>query len=225
MNKTLPGARFVASYSGGKDSVLAIHRAIRSGMKLEALLITYNTDRGRSWFHGIPENVLEQISQSIGVPIRLIRTSGQDYTEKFEKALKLEQQNGVQACVFGDIDIAGHLEWGTQRCEATGLQACFPLWNEDRRKLTEECIRSGFRPTVTVVDTRRLDASFAGRPLTMETVHQMEQAGIDPCGENGEYHSFVNDGPIFSSPVPVTFEPVIVMNGYAITPIVLKTEP
>ena len=224
MDKTLPGTRFVASYSGGKDSVLAIYRAIRCGMKLQALLITYNTDRGRSWFHGVPENVLEQVSESIGVPIRLIRTTGAQYADNFEKVLKAEQQNGAQACVFGDIDIEGHLEWCTARCEAVGLKACFPLWQENRRMLVEECVQSGFRATITVVDTERLDSSFAGKPLTLETIGQMETAGIDSCGENGEYHSFVTDGPIFSKPIPVTFDTAIVLNGYAITPIVLKTD-
>ncbi len=222
MNKVCPGLRFVASYSGGKDSVLAIHRAIQSGMTLQALLITYNTDMGRSWFHGIPEDVLEKISDSVGVPVRLIRTTGVDYAENFEKALQEAQQSGAQACVFGDIDIQGHLDWCSDRCQAAGLTACFPLWQEDRRALAEECIRSGFRPTVTVVDTRRLDVSFAGRPLTLETLEQMAQAGIDPCGENGEYHSFVTGGPIFSRPLDVAFEPTIDLGDYAVTPVVQR---
>lgn len=222
MNKTCEGLRFVASYSGGKDSMLAIHRAIQNGMKLQALLITYNTDRGRSWFHGIPEDVLMAISESIGVPIHLIRTAGAEYGDNFEKALLEEKQRGAQACVFGDIDIPGHLEWGSERCRAVGLTPCFPLWQENRRALAEECIRSGFRPVVTVVDTSRLDASFAGKPLTLETLQRMEEAGIDPCGENGEYHSFVSDGPIFSHPVDVEFEMPIMQNGFAVVPIKLR---
>lgn len=222
MQKTCAGLRFVASYSGGKDSVLAIHRAIQSGMKLEALLITYNIDRKRSWFHGIDEDVLHKISESIGVPVRLIRTSGADYAENFEKALKAEQQRGAQACVFGDIDIEGHLEWGSERCRAAGLIPCFPLWKEDRHALAEECIRSGFKPTVTVVDTKRLDASFAGRPLTLEVLDEMKKAGIDACGENGEYHSFVADGPIFSFSIPVAFDTPLLLDGFAVTPMKLQ---
>lgn len=87
MNKLLPGLPFVASYSGGKDSALAIHRAVQSGMKLQALLITYNVDRGRSWFHGIPAEVLAKVERSVGVPVRLIRTTGPEYAAAFEAAL------------------------------------------------------------------------------------------------------------------------------------------
>lgn len=225
MEKVCPGLRFVASYSGGKDSVLAIHRAIQSGMVLQALLITYNTDRERSWFHGIPEDILQKISQSFGVPVRLIRTTGSAYEANFEAALREERERGAQACVFGDIDIQGHLDWCSARCRATGLTACFPLWQEERRALAEECIRSGFRPTITVVDTKRLDASFAGRPLTLEALDEMEQAGIDACGENGEYHSFVSDGPLFSQPIPVAFGTPTVLDGYAVTPMTLRPAP
>lgn len=223
MQKIIPGLRFVASYSGGKDSVLAIHRAIQGGMKLQALLITYNTDRGRSWFHGIPEEILQAVSESVGVPVRLIRTAGTSYAADFEAALREQRALGAEACVFGDIDIQGHLDWCTERCLAAGLQPCFPLWQEDRRALAEECLQSGFRPTITVVDTKRLAAGFAARPLTREALDQMEQAGVDACGENGEYHSFVADGPIFSRPIPVSFGETFLLDGYAIAPLTLRT--
>lgn len=225
MNKVCPGLRFVASYSGGKDSVLAIHRALQSGMTLQALLITYNEDRGRSWFHGIPEDVLAQVSDAIGVPVRLIRTAGADYERNFEQALREERERGAQACVFGDIDIQGHLDWCSARCEAVGMTPCFPLWQENRRALVEEGLRSGFKPQITVVNTKYLDASFVGRPLSFAVLDEMEAAGIDPCGENGEYHSFVSDGPIFKHPVRVALEPPMLLDGYAITPIVPRTGP
>ena len=205
MNKLLPGLPFVASYSGGKDSALAIHRAVQSGMKLQALLITYNVDRGRSWFHGIPAEVLAEVERSVGAPVRLIRTTG-----------------GAEACVFGDIDIQGHLDWGAGRCRAAGLAACFPLWQEDRLALAKECLASGFKPTVTVVDTRRLPADFAGRPLTEELLDEMARRGADPCGENGEYHTFVPEGPIFAQPVPVAVGPAQLVDGYAVAPLAAR---
>lgn len=222
MNKTVPGLRFVASYSGGKDSVLAIHRAIQSGMTLQALLITYNTDRGRSWFHGLPEEVLQAVSASVGVPVYLIRTTGQDYEKNFEEALRRQRALGAQACVFGDIDIQGHLDWCSERCRAVGLTPCFPLWRENRRQLAEECIASGYRPVITVVDTARLDAAFAGMPLTGATLAALEEAGVDACGENGEYHTFVAAGPVFSRPVDVSFASPTVIDGYAISPVQMR---
>ena len=222
MNKLLPGLPFVASYSGGKDSALAIHRAVQSGMKLQALLITYNVDRGRSWFHGIPAEVLAEVERSVGAPVRLIRTTGPEYAAAFEAALAEEKALGARACVFGDIDIQGHLDWCSERCRAAGLEACFPLWQEERLGLVKECLASGFKPTVTVVDTRRLPADFAGQPLTEELLDEMARRGADPCGENGEYHTFVPEGPIFAQPVPVAVGPAQLVDGYAVAPLAAR---
>lgn len=216
--KDWKGVRFVASYSGGKDSVLAIHRAIRRGMLLQALIITYNTDKGRSWFHGIPPEILAEVEQAVGVPVRLIETSGADYTANFERVLREQKALGAQACVFGDIDIDGHLEWCTERCEAVGLDACFPLWKEDREHLVHECIDSGFVPRITVVDTKRLGAAFLGRAITPEVMEAIKAAGADVCGEEGEYHTFVTDGPLFSHPLPVAFGAPQQAGDYAVLP-------
>lgn len=213
------GIPFVASYSGGKDSVLAIHRAVSAGMVLKALIITYNTDRGRSWFHGIPLEVLSQVEASVGVPVILIKTSGSDYNENFERVLREQKALGAEACVFGDIDIPGHLEWGAERCKAAALESCFPLWQESRASLVRECIESGFSPVITVVDSRRLSTDFLGRQLTLDAMEEIEAAGADVCGENGEYHTFVVDGPIFSFPIPVTFGEPQMQGDYGVLPI------
>ena len=222
MNKLLPGLPFVASYSGGKDSALAIHRAVQSGMKLQALLITYNVDRGRSWFHGIPAEVLAEVERSVGVPVRLIRTTGPEYAAAFEAALAREKALGARACVFGDIDIQGHLDWCNERCRAAGLEACFPLWQEERLELVKECLASGFKPIVTVVDARLLPTDFAGQPLTEELLDEMARRGADPCGENGEYHTFVPEGPIFARPIPVAVGPAQLVDGYAVAPLAAR---
>lgn len=199
------GMRFIASYSGGKDSVLAIHRAIKSGMLLQALIITYNTDMGRSWFHGIPLDILSEVEKSVQVPVILIRTSGNDYNDNFERILREQKELGAQACVFGDIDIDGHLEWCSERCKNVGIEPCFPLWKEEREALVRECVQSGFVPYITVVDTSRLDSSFLGRPLTLSLMEEIKAAGADVCGEEGEYHTFVADGPIFAKPLDIAF--------------------
>lgn len=216
--KNVKGIPFVASYSGGKDSVLAIHRAVSGGMILQALIITYNLDKGRSWFHGIPGEVLAQVEQSVGVPVRLIETTGDKYNENFERVLLEQKALGAQACVFGDIDIPGHLEWGMERCKAVGMEACFPLWQESRAALVRECIESGFAPVITVVDSKRLSPDFLGRRLTLDVMKEIEAAGADVCGENGEYHTFVVDGHIFSSPIPVSFGSPLMQGDYGVLP-------
>lgn len=216
------GVPFVASYSGGKDSVLAIHRAVAMGMELRGLLITYNTAKGRSWFHGISKEVLAQVSKSVGVPVTLIETDGFDYVEKFEDFLRRQKKNGVEACAFGDIDIQDHLDWGIDRCKAVGLKACHPLWQASRKDLVRESIETGYVPVITVVDSRRLSTDFLGRRLTLELMEDIEKAGADVCGENGEYHTFVVDGPIFHFPIPVTFGEKLMQGDFGVVPMELK---
>lgn len=219
--ETWENVPFAASYSGGKDSVLAIHRAIKMGMVLKGLLITYNVGKDRSWFHGVPRDILAEVEKSVGVPITFVETDGTDYNEKFEEALLQQKVLGAEACVFGDIDIQPHLGWGIDRCRAVGLHPCHPLWQESRKALARECIDSGFVPRITVVDSARLPISFLGRQLNMETMDEIEQAGADVCGENGEYHTFVVDGPIFSCPIPVKFREPLMQGQFGVLPMEL----
>ncbi len=213
------GKKFVASYSGGKDSILAIYRAIKQGLTPLALITTYNTDRKRSWFHGIPEAVLTRISKSLDIPIWLIKTSGDEYSENFEKTLQSAKELGAEICVFGDIDIEEHKKWCSERCQAVGMEALLPLWGEARDRLVYEFIDSGFTSNITVIDTRRMSECFLGQKLTKETMDLIAAQGVDICGENGEYHTFVSDGPIFNQPIDFSFGEKIVENGYAVLPI------
>ncbi len=214
------GKLFVASYSGGKDSILALYRAIKQGMKPVALIITYNTDRQRSWFHGIPEEVLESVSESLGIPIWLIKTSGKEYAENFEKGLMRAKALGAQTCVYGDIDLEEHRTWCNERCANVGLEAYFPLWGEERQSIVREFVQSGFKAYFTVIDTDRMSAEYLGSPLTMEIIERLAAQGVDPCGENGEYHTFAAEGPIFNKKVSFAFGESLQEDKYAILSIV-----
>ena len=214
--------KFTASYSGGKDSVLAVYRAIRQGYEAAELVTTYNTDKNRSWFHGIPETVLESVSDSLGIPVRLIKTAGEDYAKNFEKALLRAKELGTEICVFGDIDIEDHHAWCSKRCRNVGIEPLFPLWGEDRKKLVYEFIDSGFIANITVIDTSRMSADFLGQTLTRETVDCIAAQGADICGENGEYHTFVSAGPIFNKPIAFSFGEKMLVDGYAVLPIIRK---
>ena len=118
--------KFVASYSGGKESALAIHEAVKQGHTPELLITTYNTDRNRSHFHGIPHPLLERVSGSLGIQLMLVKTSGEEYAINFEKALAHAKNMGMEACVFGDIDIEGHIQWCSERCQK--LQQLTPIF-------------------------------------------------------------------------------------------------
>ena len=213
-----PGKRFVASYSGGKDSVFAIYRAISGGMLPHRLITTYNTDMARSWFHGIPGDVLSAVSKSLGIEIELIRTSGKEYGASFEAALVRACSEGAEVCVFGDIDIEAHLEWCSERCAIAGVAPCLPLWGGERKALVLEFLAAGFMTVITTVDTTRMPESYLGKTLSPEIVDELEAAGIDACGENGEFHTFTFDGPIFKEPVLPMFGAPIRRDKYSTLP-------
>ena len=219
MVKTFCGKKFVASYSGGKDSILAIYRAIKLGMEPISLIITYNIDMVRSWFHGVPGDLLNEVSASLNIPIKLIKTSGKDYVANFEKELRAQKENGAEICVFGDIDIEEHLKWCTDRCDAAGMEAFFPLWQEERKALVDEFIENGFTANIIVVDTDRLSEKHLGMTLSPETISSIVSEGADACGENGEYHTFVSDGPLFRKPVSFRYGELVRRGQYAVLPI------
>ena len=211
--------RFVASYSGGKDSVLALHRAVKQGHEPIFLLTTYNVEREGSFFHAIPEKILEAVSKSLNIPLLLVRTSGTDYQERFEEALLKAKVQGAQACVFGDIDIEEHRQWPSERCANTGLEPLFPLWGEDRKKIVYEFIDSGFVAHIVVVNTKYMGTEYLGQQLTRETLANIDTQGIDICGENGEFHTLVTGGPLFQKQISFSFGKSVVENDYAYLPV------
>lgn len=215
----LKGKKFVASYSGGKDSMLAIYRAIKAGLEPLCFIITYNRDRNLSWFHGVPKGLLDNVSKSLNIPIWLIETNGEEYTKNFEKGLTKAKELGAEVCIFGDIDLEGHLVWCSERCENVGIKPCFPLWKENRKILVYEFLESGFSSAFTVINTKMLNDKFLGMTMTKEICEQIEKEGADICGENGEYHTFVYNGPIFKEEIKFKFGDKIENNGYSILPI------
>ena len=194
----LKGKKFVASYSGGKDSVLAIYRAINLGLIPLELIMTYNTGAKRSWFHVLPADMIKKAGDSLGLPIQLVKTPPELYESNFEKALADAVKRGAEVCIFGDIDLEGHLKWCTERCEKTGLIPFFPLLKESRKKVVHEFIERGFLSMITIVDTSRLPERFLGQILSKEIIEEIENCGADICGENGEYHTFTFNGPLFT---------------------------
>ncbi|MGG5461733.1 diphthine--ammonia ligase [Clostridium sp. B9] len=190
--------KFVVSYSCGKDSTLSLYRMIKEGHKPVALLVTVDKKVLRSWFHGIPDQLLKDVSNSLDIPMVLVESNGTNYAETFVEALtKVKEEMGAEACVFGDIDLMAHRTWCEDKCEKAGLEAIFPLWEEDREKLTYEFIDSGFKTVIKNVRLKELGEEFLGKVLTKDLVQKIKAAGADACGENGEYHTFVFDEPLF----------------------------
>ena len=192
---------FAISYSGGKDSALALYRMITDGHKPVALIATVNIEQKRSWFHGIQQELLEAVSNSLNIPMIYCDCTPNDYAKAFEDGLIKAREMGVSACVFGDIDIDEHKRWNEERCKNAGLDCVLPLWNQNREAVVCEMIEVGFKAFIKIVQTDKLDESFLGKDLSISLINKIRLTGSDVCGENGEYHTFVYDGPIFAYPV------------------------
>ncbi|MES3025737.1 MAG: diphthine--ammonia ligase [Pseudomonadota bacterium] len=190
----------LVSWSGGKDSCLALWRARASGTEI-ALLITAMDEAGqKSRSHGIPPALLAAQAHAIGAPLTFYDTSWTSYEEKFIGVLGAARADGISQAIFGDIDLLAHREWEEKVCAAAGLEACLPLWLEPRRKLVDEFIAAGFKAVVVCVNGNYLGPEWCGREFDADFLAELPE-GVDACGENGEFHTFVYDGPAFGHPV------------------------
>jgi diphthine-ammonia ligase len=214
MTDPLSDNRFVCSWSGGKDSCLALWRAIRAGGYPACLLTMLNETGVVSRSHGLPRSLLEGQAASLGIPIFLRAASWQTYEAEFSLALREFRERGVASAVFGDIDMDDHRDWCRRVSAGAGLAARHPLWKEPRRKLLEEFIAAGFQAVIVVVEAGKLGSGWIGRSLDADAVTALEKAGVDPCGEAGEYHTAVTDGPLFREAVPLPLPAPAFHEGY-----------
>lgn len=197
----LDNVNFFCSWSGGKDSCLALHRAVKQGGVPRFLLTTMHESCALSRGHGIPLGVIEAQADSLGVPLFIRSTSWEDYEENFSSELLVIKEKGVTAGVFGDIDLEEHREWVERVCAAQGMEAFLPLWGGDRNSLLNEFLSAGFSAVIVAVREGLLGREYLGRVLDADLVSELEGEGVDVSGENGEYHTFVTNGPLFSRPI------------------------
>lgn len=207
--------KFVLSYSGGKDCILALYRKIQAGCTPVALLTTVKKSSNETWTHGLTFDLLDQVSKSLELPIIYAECDVSEYETKFEEKLKIAKEMGATSVVYGDIDIELHKQWDIDRATNAGLNYEFPLWQEDREKLVHEVIDSGFKAIIKKVNLDCMSEDFLGKTLTKELVEKIKETGSDPCGENGEYHTFVVDGPIFNYKIDVKHDDFRVEYNYA----------
>lgn len=193
--------KFVMSYSCGKDSTLALHKMIEQGNQPVALLVMVNEEAGRSYFHGADGALLEEFSRAMELPLILCPTKGDIYHLEFEKGLKKAKEMGAETVCFGDIDIEGNRAWGEERCKKVGLSWEYPLWHFDREEAVNQMMAAGYKCIVKAINNQMLPKEILGKEINPQTVAIMKEAGIDVCGENGEYHSIAVDGPTFKRPL------------------------
>ncbi|MBN1537096.1 MAG: diphthine--ammonia ligase [Anaerolineales bacterium] len=200
---SIQGKSFFCSWSGGKDSCLALHRAIQQGGKSAFLLTMFREDGQRSHSHGLPVSTLQRQAKSLGIPLVTGNASWSDYTAVFSSILKQFKTQGIEAGVFGDIDIEDHRQWCRDVCSANGIMTYHPLWQSKRTDLLHEFLDLHYEAVIVSLKQDFFHRGWLGKQLDHEIIRQMESFGMDACGENGEYHTLVTDGPLFSGNIAI----------------------
>ena len=195
----------VLAWSGGKDSALSLD-ALRDspGFEVVELLTTITEEDGRIGMHRVRGDLLRRQAESAGLPLSAVKVpsgpSNAIYEERMGAFLAAARSRGIRRVAFGDLFLGDIREYRERQLAAAGLEALFPLWGRDTAELARDFIGKGFKAVLICVDTVVLPASFAGRPFDEALLRDLPP-GVDPCGENGEFHTFVHAGPIFREPI------------------------
>ena len=205
-------------WSGGKDSAMALHTLLqRSDVRVVALLTTVTEGYDRISMHGVRRELLERQAQSIGLPLHEVRIPPQCvnpiYEARMEEALCTYLAQGVRTVAFGDIFLEDLRAYREKNLARVRMTAIFPIWKRDSRELVRYFQANKFRAIAVCVDSKAIDSSFSGRELDDSFFRDLPSTA-DPCGENGEFHTFVFDGPIFQSPIPVRTGEVVNRDGF-----------
>jgi diphthine-ammonia ligase len=196
-------APICCSWSGVKDSCLALHRAAAGGAVPQVLLTLFTEDETRTRSHGLHRSVVEAQAEALGLELRTASTSWGNYRESLVGLLEEARQDGMRSVVFGDIDIEAHRDWELAVAREAGLSGILPLWGFERRDVLDEWWQLGFEARIVVVRESVMSRDYLGRTLDAEVASALEAQGIDACGENGEFHTLATNGPLFRHPLKV----------------------
>jgi uncharacterized protein (TIGR00290 family) len=196
------------NWSGGKDSALALWHILQGQeYSVEALLTSFNASHDRISMHGIRRSLLEAQVRSLKLPLTTIELSEQPGMDEYEAALMKQamdfKSKGIGYSIYGDIFLEDLRQYRENQMTSMGIDCVFPLWKRDTKELINEFLSLGFKTMVVCVDSRVLDQSFCGRIIDNAFLDDLP-ANVDPCGENGEFHTFVFEGPVFSAPIKIT---------------------
>ncbi len=195
------------SWSGGKDSCLAAYLATTAGLKARYLANTVSEDGNRSRSHGLSAEVLQLQSQAMGIPLVQRRTGRDNYEAEFKSMLRSFRTEGITGGVFGDIDFNEHRQWIDRVCQETDITPHLPLWEQSQDKILRDFISLGFEAIVVATKADLLGEEWLGRKVDLDFIKDLtELSGAKPitlCGEAGEYHTFVVDGPLFKQRIEI----------------------
>jgi uncharacterized protein (TIGR00290 family) len=205
-------------WSGGKDSAMALNvLRQRHELRVTALLTTVTEGYERISMHGVRRTLLLRQAKAIGLPLQEVRIPPQCINATYEarmcEALRSQKENGVCCVAFGDIFLQDLREYRERNLAKVEMNAIFPIWKRDTRELAQDFCAMGFRAIAVCIDSKKLSREFAGRELD-EAFFRDLPAGVDPCGENGEFHTFVYDAPIFSNAIAIERGEVVERDGF-----------
>ncbi|MFB6191310.1 MAG: diphthine--ammonia ligase [Candidatus Nanohaloarchaea archaeon] len=194
-------------WSGGKDSAYCLGRARKSEeYDVVELFTTVSGEFDRVCFHGLRKGLLERQAGSTGIPARTVELPGgysqQEYAGRMQELYREYRSRGIETVIFADIYLEEVREERQEMLREAGLEGAWPVWGEDTGELAQDFVDRGFRAVTVSVDGSRLDRSFAGREFDREFIEDLP-SGVDPCGENGEFHTFVYDGPVFENALEI----------------------
>lgn len=192
------------SWSGGKDSALALYHSVQQNLNVQAVLTSVNHSYERVSMHGVRRSLLQEQAESLQLPLYTLELSEQPDMNEYEQAINecygSLKKEGFNQAIFGDIFLEDLKTYRETQLNKQQMQSVFPIWKRDTKELISEFISLGFKAIIVCINSQFLDKSFCGRLIDEEFVNDLP-GNVDPCGENGEYHSFVFDGPIFKSQI------------------------
>jgi uncharacterized protein (TIGR00290 family) len=214
------------SWSSGKDSAFALHEVRRSGeFDVVGALTSVTETFGRVSIHGVRQEILQAQCEAVGLPSRIVPIPypcpNEMYEARMGEAVAKAVQDGITHMIFGDLFLADVRAYREQKLAGTGITPVFPLWGRPTRELAQAMIASGLEAYLATVDLKKLPAEFAGRSFDTQLLANLPD-GIDPCGENGEFHTCVVAGPIFTRRIPVTAGERVERDGYGYCDLVLR---
>jgi uncharacterized protein (TIGR00290 family) len=205
---------YIASWSGGKDSCLACYKAMLSGYDIRCLVNFVSKEYGRVSFHGTEVGLIQLQAESIGTSLGQKETTGDCYEEQFKAAVRSLIPRGIKGMVFGDIYVQEHKDWTERVCAEVGIEAVEPLWGRKAEDILSDFIDAGFEAVVIGAQSSLIDAEWLGRRVDRDFIEYLKSRNICPCGENGEYHTLVTDGPIFSRGIKIVETRTVSRGGY-----------
>jgi uncharacterized protein (TIGR00290 family) len=212
------------SWSSGKDSTLALAEARSDpGLEVVGLLTTVNEDADRVAMHAVRRSLLEAQAEALGLPLHVVlipqACRNETYEQRMGAAVEAARADDVTRMVFGDLHLADVRAYREQMMAPTGIEPVFPLWGRPTPELARTMLAAGIRATLTCVDPAQLDAGFVGRPFDDNLLAELPRE-VDPCGENGEFHTFVHDGPGFTRPLEVAVGEVVERDGFVFADVI-----